>query len=200
MQVKVLREAGYEQALYGLSLSFKDRAIPPEEWWTQERRQKAQKRIFCLADKDGGHNKVMESIVVWIDIEAPRFWWQEADTYRIGISKQSEGTMHTLAKRPIEASDFETPPSSDLLAVLNTYLYMYRNYPTTENLVLLKAALPEGYLQRRVVCTNYKTLRNIILQRWDHQLPQWQSFVREVLAQVEHPELLPQMKARETLR
>ena len=98
MKVKVLEEAGYEWALLGLSKSFKDRAIPHEDWWTYERFEKLNKTAKGMAFNDGGHNKFLESIVVWLDIEAPRGWWQEFDTYRVGTTKQSESTIHTIAK------------------------------------------------------------------------------------------------------
>ena len=48
-----------------------------------------------LHDKDEGHNKFLESIIIWAEVTAPRYWWQEADTYRLS-TKQSESTMHTL--------------------------------------------------------------------------------------------------------
>ena len=38
---------------------------------------------------------------------------------------------------------------------------------------------------------NYKTLRNIILQRRSHRLPHWKDFIRQTLDLVEHPDLLP---------
>lgn len=68
MQVKILREAGYEEAILGLSLS-KGATI-----------ERAKEVAVQLAPKDGGHNKLLESIQAWLDVTAPRYWWQEADT------------------------------------------------------------------------------------------------------------------------
>lgn len=184
MEVNVITEAGYEESLYGLSLSFKDRAVPIKEWWTTERFIKMKKTGKALSDRDGGHNKFLESIVVWIDIEAPRYWWSEFDTYRVGTTKQSESTMHTLMKRPAEPSDFEDNIQQVTIDILNESL-------DTKNIQLIKAHLPESYLQRRIVCTNYKVLRNIIYQRHDHKLKLWEKFIRDVIIQIEHPELLP---------
>ena len=89
MKVDIIEEAGHEWALYGMALSYKDRKLNPEDWWTSQR-AKAEKRAVILAGKDGGHNKFLESICVWLDIEAPRAWWSEMDTYRVGTTKQSE--------------------------------------------------------------------------------------------------------------
>ena len=83
MNVTVLNEAGYQEALLGLSLSY------------EQSLDKMPAVAERLAQRDNGHNKFLESIVVWLDVIAPRYWWQEFDTYRIGVSKQSSSTMHT---------------------------------------------------------------------------------------------------------
>ena len=58
MKVKVLKEAGHDIALMGMSYSFKDRALDPEEWWPNQR-TKAEKRAPLLAPREGGHNKFL---------------------------------------------------------------------------------------------------------------------------------------------
>jgi len=50
--------------------------------------------------------------------------------------------------------------------------------------------LPESFLQRRIVCTSYKTLANMYAQRITHKLPQWQEFLGAVIEDVEHPEFI----------
>lgn len=171
MTVSILTEAGYNEALLGLSLSHN---APID---------RMPRVAHKLAPKDGGHNKILESISVWMDIKAPRYWWQEFDTYRVGVTKQSESTMHTLMKRELTQEDFVEPISGRVLTVLNEMIQFkeFRN---------AKVHLPEGFLQRRIVCTNYKALRHIILQRYRHRLPEWQVFVRGVMGGLEHPDLL----------
>jgi len=97
MQVRVLEEAGYKWAMLGLSLSFRQ---DPDRMDSVAMR---------LAHKGDGHNKYLEQMVVWLDIVGPRYWWQQFDTYRVGVSKQSESTMHTITKRPLTQEDFEHP-------------------------------------------------------------------------------------------
>jgi len=73
MHIKVIKleEAGYESAIKGLSLNKNQ---------TQSHSKKVA-QILC--DKDFGHNKFLESIYIWLDVTAPRYWWSEADTYRL---------------------------------------------------------------------------------------------------------------------
>jgi hypothetical protein len=136
-----------------------------------------------LSSRDGGHNKFLESVAVWMDITAPRHFWQQFDTYRTGITKQSGSTMHTLLKRPLTNDDFELPLPPQTLARLNELV-------ACRDLIALKNELPEGFLQRRVVCTNYKVLRNIIAQRRTHRSPAWPAFCRLAVSQAAHPEFL----------
>lgn len=191
MKVTVLSEQGFGEALFGLGLSygltsdleFVNFTGPFEP---SEVHKKLMKLSNQLAHKDGGHNKFLESIQVWLDIDAPRFWWSEFDTYRAGVTKQSESTMHTLNKRPLTQEDFEYEIPDIYLGAINRAIK--EKVPLTD----IKNGLPEGFLQRRIVNTNYKTLRNILWQREGHRLPQWQVFRDAVLAGVNHPKLLVQ--------
>jgi len=171
MKIRILNESGYEEAMLGLSLSY----------------NKPVYKMYSIAktlyEKDGGHNKFLESIVIWIDITAPRYWWAEFDTYRIGVTKQSESTMHTITKRALTQDDFNTGIPSFLLEWLNNYIsaYEFVNKELKQKYFQkLKEVLPEGFLQRRIICTNYKVLRHIINQRKNHRLEEWQKFVKHM--------------------
>jgi hypothetical protein len=170
LKVQVIEEEGYLSAAYGLSLSYNS---------TIER---AKEIMPKLALQDGGHNKFTESIIVWIVVDAPRYFWSQGDTYRIS-SKQSESTMHTILKRPLTQEDFEEPIYETTLEGLNADI-------ENKDFDSVKNNLPEGFLQRRVWCLSYKTLRNICHQRQTHKLKQWQYFIKEVKSQVQYPEFL----------
>lgn len=163
MKIKIIKEAGYEEALLGLSLSY---GTSPE---------RAEKIVLTLASKDGGHNKFLESIQVWLDVTAPRYWWQEADTYRLS-TKQSASTMHTIGRRYLEQSDFAMPIDDTNLMKINELVAQYGSTKTIESLIQLKNMLPEGFLQRRIWNVNYKVIRNIVQQRSNHRLPEWKQF------------------------
>lgn len=52
------------------------------------------------------HRKFMRMLVVYVDITAPLYWWKEFDTYKVGTVANSCSTMHKLADKPFEWSDF----------------------------------------------------------------------------------------------
>lgn len=184
MKVHLLKEAGLEEALLGMALSYYDHAEPLETWWDDEKKQRAYKRATSLAFRGGGHNKFLESIQVWVFVQGSRGWWSEMDTYRVGTTKQSASTMHTLSKRLTTAADYEEGASPLVIGAFNTVLAQNPDITT------LKSNLPEGWLQERVICTNYKCLQNIVAQRHNHRLRHWHTFCTEIVNQVQHPRWL----------
>ena len=174
IDVNVVEEAGYHSAMLGISFN-KDQPL-------ENMPAVANK----LAPNDGGHNKFLEQIMIWMVVCAPRYWWQEADTFRLS-SKSSQSTMHTILRNQLGYMNFEC---NDVEGVNMKYLNLLLSQG---ELVMLKRKLPEGFMQKRMWMVSYKTLRNIILQRKNHRLPHWRRFIESVLGQVQHPELLPEV-------
>lgn len=195
MKIKILKEAGYEEAILGLSLSFYDHLEPLSTWWTKEKQVRARQRALALAFKGGGHNKFLESIQIWVYIQAPRCFWSEFDTYRVGMTKNSSSTMHTLDKRYVVPEDFSPNTSFSSIKAFNDCITMYKEVGNSyyKDITFLKDNLPEGWLQERQLCFNYMTLQNIIRQRENHRLKYWKQFCTEILSMVEYPELLTQL-------
>lgn len=140
-----------------------------------------------LCHMQGGHNKFLETITLALDITAPRYWWQEFDTYRAGVTKQSESTMHTIMARDLTSDDFEGGASDHILEELNAIRRDYLKAEAegdeggkTHCFMGMKNALPEGFLQRRVVMLNLKALQNMYMQRKNHRLPEWRQFFRDI--------------------
>lgn len=191
MDVKVISEHGYNEALYGFSLSFKDRAISPDDWWSEERRERTERAAVANCGRGLGHDKWIRQVMVWVDIEAPRYWWSEFDTYKIGTVAQSESTMHTLSRRDMTKDDCADVGKCSVYLSSNINRFNIIKQMDNVDIQELKAFVPEAYLQRRLVTMNYEVLRTIIKQRSNHRLPEWSTFIDAVKDQVEHPELLP---------
>lgn len=104
--------------------------------------------ISALVKRGDEHAKVLRGVMVWCEINAPRYWFQELTTYRIGCEcLSSESTMHIEGKGLSE-----------------------------EELIQMKENLPEGHMQKRIWVFSYQTLRRIYFQRRNHRLPQWRKF------------------------
>ncbi len=182
MKVTVLEERGLEEALRGMAYSYKDRALEPDAWF-EKQYPKALERAPKLCHLGAGHNKFLRQIMLWVDIEAPRCFWSEFDTYKVGTVAQSESTMHTLAKRPPTVDDFEEGTPAE---VIDAFFRVW--YDVKGDVTRLKLALPEGFLQRRVVTMNYAVVQAIVEQRLKHRLKFWRVFIDAMRAQLQQPE------------
>jgi len=176
MKVYDIEVHGINRALRGLARSFNS----PLE--------KMHSRAIKLGLLDRGHNKFLRMIQVWAEVEAPRFWWAEYDTYKVGTVAQSDSTMHTLHKRPICQDDFEYPILQDTLWRINRLRELFLE--GTISIETFKNELPEGFLQGRTINLNYAVLREMTLQRYSHRLPQWEFFLNKMLTHIPDIELL----------
>ena len=144
----------------------------------------------------GEHRKFLRQIFVSFDLTAPLYFWKEFDTYKIGTTANSTSTMHKLASTPITEECFELE-NSDLVVSSGKdangddyefYFYDYfedimiycedlRNqYNHTKDKRYWKALiqlLPESWLQTRTITMNYENVLNIIHQRNNHKLSEW---------------------------
>lgn len=198
MKVDVLEECGWSPALLGVGLSH---GLTAEVSYLSfleddELYDRITQVAGRLADKDKGHNKFLESIQVWLDVDAPRYWWQQCDTYRVGMTKQSESTMHTITRRLLTQEDFNRDINPVTLSKLNDWIKLAKDFPYRKAYFFdkLKEEMPEGFLQRRVINTNYKVLRHVYQQRLTHKLPAWKTFIQNVLSGVMAPNFITSTK------
>lgn len=130
------------------------------------------------------HHKFLRMIHVSADIDMPRYWWSEFDTYHFN-TKNSCSTMHRLLNnnRPITKELFVyCEEDLDIVELVVNRIEELRQkfkeiQKTTKdknemNRLLLRAKrlLMEGFLQMRTVDTNYAELRTIYFQRVNHRL------------------------------
>ena len=184
MKIELMHMQGIEPALIGVGLSY---GLTSEHSFLRHVPEEKKNRIVQiagnLAKKGGGEDKFLRQIICWWDVKAPRFWWCEADTYKVATTAQSESTMHTIMHRELTQDDFEYVISPAYLDYLNSVIAEYRASRDEELFLELKNGLPEGFLQRRVWSLSLANMKNIYAQRKNHRLPQWhqvcQAFVEE---------------------
>lgn len=178
MNVKLLSEHGYEEAALGFSLSYNTSI------------ERAKEILPKYAWGKSGETKFLESIYIWLDVTAPRYWWQEADTYRL-TTKQSASTMHTLMKAKLSEENFEESIYTEFVGFQN-YLDFLNGLIEHKEIPIdnIKCLLPEGFLQRRIWVINYRVLQNVYNQRKNHRLPQWHYFFDEIFKDLQHPEFI----------
>ena len=211
MHFKTLDIAGAEPAIQGMrnplqSHDKSDSHVTDGYFIIGDKDYDLAKRLILAGPE---HRKFLRQIVVWVNISAPRFWWSEFDTYKIGTSANSESTMHTLLKKPITRDMFEIDFNEDDLKMFEDfdpeigfdgYLYLLEeirqfalSMPLDEKKYchkLLKQMLPESFIQTRTVCLNYEVLSNMYQQRKNHKLPQWREDFVSWIKTLPHSEFI----------
>lgn len=142
-----------------------------------------------LVKAGSDHSKFMRMINVTCDIIAPRYWWAEYDTYKVGTVRNSCSTMHKIHAKEFEIDDFSHDKlDSKSLKVLHniiTYLNVMREWHNNAEPNFKKDAwwqmiqlLPQSYNQKATVQLNYAVLRNIYHSRRTHKLDEWHIFCK----------------------
>lgn len=165
LSIKTLEIAGIASVLQALRLPFglECRSDITEEYygWVDEPElknwhfensgiiyEKDLQLLSTLVKRGDEHSKCLRGLIVYAEINAPRYFWQEMDTYKVGAERlSSESTMHIQGKAL-----------------------------STEELVKMKDELKEGTMQKRIEYFSYQTLRRIYKQRHNHRLPHWHIF------------------------
>lgn len=130
------------------------------------------------------HRKFLRQIFVSVDITAPRYWWAEFDTYKVGTTANSCSTMHKITAKKFTLDDFShdhlIPRALDTLQATVDALNAYRSdYIQTKDKIAwwqLIQLLPQSYNQKRTVTMTYENLLNMVSQRRGHKLDEWHDF------------------------
>ena len=198
MIIETIREPeGFSQAIIAMRNPMNSWNLSDSEWDFDNIQEfylgqynigEKDKELSIKLQKAGPeHCKHLRMIYVWADITAPRYWWQEFDTYRTGVEKVSCSTMHKLMARPITKDDFEHDCINDkylekTIKALNDSMLAYNlcDDPDHKKEIWrgIIQALPQAYLQKRTVCMSYAALRNIVKQRQGHKLVEWEWFIK----------------------
>lgn len=110
--------------------------------------EKDLKLLSTLIKRGDEHAKCVRGMIVYVEIEAPIWFYRELETYRLGRERlSSESTMHIDCKGL-----------------------------SGEELEKAKDAIPSGKIQKTVDYYSYQTLRRIWRQRHNHRLPMWHDF------------------------
>lgn len=194
MKIETLEISGIKSAIKGMR-------NPMNSWILNDTTNKTiGEKDLILAKKlilaGSEHSKFMRQIQVWVDIDMPRYFWSEFDTYSFN-SKNSCSTMHRLLHKTTEITKelfIYDKLDEDILEIILKRLNEVRlEYLQTKDIKLIRRAkqlLPEGFLQLRTVNTNYAELRNMYFQRRNHKLDEWRIVFTNWIKTLPYSELI----------
>ena len=134
-----------------------------------------------LAKAGTDHRKYLRQIFISMDITAPRFWWAEYDTYKIGTVANSTSTMHKIHAKEFTRDDFSIENCDDetgavmdnLIDALNIRRNLYNETKDKKYWRQMIEMLPSSYNQLRTVTLNYEVAINMYKARRHHKLTEW---------------------------
>lgn len=134
------------------------------------------------------HRKFMRMIIVQVDINAPRYWWTEFDTYKVGTVANSCSTMHKIHSKEFTIQDFSHEHLNgrgvvamyEIIEVLNNYREKFLKTNDKDYWWNMIQLLPQSYNQLRTVTLNYEVLCNMYNARKNHKLDEWREFCKWV--------------------
>lgn len=157
------------------------------------------KLLLRLTKAGADHRKVLRQMFISCDITAPLYWWKEFDTYKVGVTANSQSTMHKLCSRPLTVHDFSFEDMHDDEFIVNIVLdnlnARIRDYKADmkQNKSLWRTIiqlLPCAYNQTRTVTMNYENVLNIYKQRKNHKLSEWRDFCAYMYDNLDYCKLL----------
>lgn len=104
--------------------------------------------LTALVKRGDEHAKVLRGIIVFVEIIAPRWWWQEMLTYNIGVTHLGGESIMRNECAGLKGEALEQA----------------------------KDCISDGLLQKRICMLSYQTLRRIYFQRKDLNMPTWDKF------------------------
>lgn len=143
------------------------------------------KRLYKAGSE---HRKYLRQIMVCMDITTNHTVWAEADTYKIGVTRNSCSKMHKIHAKEFTMDDFSCEGVKEVGGmtlvvyrdVIEALESLRRHYNETHEKKYWRAIidmLPMGYNLRATVTMNYENVVNIIRQRSGHKMSEWNEFV-----------------------
>lgn len=179
---------GWDAAIRGMRNSF-------NSWDKSDSKYNAQTGKFEVGSADltlmdrlsrsgQSHAKFLRYINVTFDVTAPRYWWAEMDTYKVGTVRNSCSTMHKVQAKEFVREDFSIEHLNEeslktldiLIKTLNEARNRFNSEKNKDDWWQMIQLLPASLNQKATIQLNYQVLQGIYFTRKDHRLDEWHTF------------------------
>ena len=137
-----------------------------------------------LSKSGPSHAKFLRYITVSFDVTAPRYWWAEMDTYKVGTVRNSCSTMHKVQAKEFVRDDFSHEHLDEaslkaldmLIETLNAARDRFNEGKNKDDWWQMIQLLPASLNQKATMILNYQVLQGIYHTRKGHRLDEWHTF------------------------
>ena len=180
MKVKNLRTYGVEESVVAsgypmqtestLALKTSESGVctPDENDW---------KRMSKLGKTKAGsgHDQALTGCIVQFDLTFSNKAWVEAERYHFFDFVSSQSTMHRLPNFDLDLQ-YNEYVDSRIVEIMKELKETYNKDKSKTNYLKLLYSNPAGFELTARMTTNYRQIKTIVLQRYNHRLPEWRDF------------------------
>lgn len=153
-----------------------DESIPP----VSNRDTKRAELLSSFASVEG-HDNFLAGILVSFDLTCSIKMWTEFERYHFAQIVSSQSTMHRLDSFELD-SVFNAYTDDVMINRLKELQETYKRTKDREDFMRLLYSCPVGLKLTARVTTNYRQLKTIYHQRYNHRLTEWRDFCDELLS------------------
>ena len=137
-----------------------------------------------LSRSGPSHAKFLRYITIQMDVTAPRYWWAEMDTYKVGTVRNSCSTMHKVQAKEFVRDDFSCEHLDEaslktldvLIDTLNAARDRFNATKNKDDWWQMIQLLPASLNQKATLQLNYQVLQGLYETRKNHRLDEWHTF------------------------
>ena len=179
---------GWDAAIRGMRNSFNSWDKSDSKYNAQTGKFEGGPADLTLMDRlrrsGPSHAKFLRYINVTFDVTAPRYWWAEMDTYKVGTVRNSCSTMHKVQAKEFVREDFSIEHLNEeslktldiLIKTLNEARNRFNSEKNKDDWWQMIQLLPASLNQKATIQLNYQVLQGIYFTRKDHRLDEWHTF------------------------
>ena len=131
---------------------------------------------------NGAHGQFLSGIIVSFDLTCSNKMWVEMERYKFINFVSSQSTMHCITKFDLN-QQYNKYVDNRIVTVMKEKVDDYNKLlqekdtdKAKEKYLEILYNNPAGFELTARLTTNYRCLKNIYLQRYDHRLPEWREF------------------------
>ena len=138
---------------------------------------RGEKLVKATLGGNTAHHQFLTGIRVNFDLTFTNKAWVEAERYRFLEFVSSQSTMHRITKFNLD-NQYIKYVDPRVIKIMQELVDAYNENPTPENYLKVLYTNPAGFKITARMTTNYRSLRNIYIQRKNHRLPEWRAFCK----------------------
>ena len=138
---------------------------------------RGEKLVKATLGGNTAHHQFLTGIRVNFDLTFTNKAWVEAERYRFLEFVSSQSTMHRITKFNLD-NQYIKYVDPRVIEIMRELVDAYNENPTPENYLKVLYTNPAGFKITARMTTNYRSLRNIYIQRKNHRLPEWRAFCK----------------------